>query len=293
MAAGLPITAGFVRAEDGLRLHWRSVGEGPAIVCCNGVGVSTFFWRYVVHHFRDRYRVVLWDYPGHGRSERVASPQDTDVSIARLSRDLRSVLDAAEVEKATLIGHSMGCQVLFEAMRTYPERANGLVPMLGTAGLALETFFDWSGSPQMFRGLHRLIYGSRGAMNPLTRPLLLGPFSWEFARRFALVDPDRAAPEDMKPYLEHLGELDLRLFIEMVLETGKHDAWDLLPSIDVPVLVVSAERDKFTPQRLSKKMVDALPDASMLVLKNGSHAAIIEQPDEINTALEAFLARLN
>ena len=293
MTTALPMTAGFVSAEDDVRLHWRSIGEGPAIVCCNGVGVSTFFWRYLVHHFRDRYRVVLWDYPGHGRSERVHDPRNCDLSIARLSRDLRAIMDAADVEQATLVGHSMGCQVLFEAMRGYPERVTGLVPMLGTAGSALETFFDWSGSPRMFRGLHRLIYGSRGAANPLTRPLLLGPFSWEFARKFSLVDPERAAAEDMRPYLEHLGQMDLRLFIEMVMETGKHDAWDVLESITVPVLVVSAERDKFTPQWLSEKMVNSLQDAEMLVLENASHAALIEQPERINEALERFLARIH
>jgi pimeloyl-ACP methyl ester carboxylesterase len=284
--------AGFVRAEDGLRLHWRSVGAGPALVCCNGVGVSTFFWRYVVHHFRDRYRVVLWDYPGHGRSQRVPDPTAADLSVVRLARDLESVMDAAGLENVTLLGHSLGCQVIFEAMRRVSHRVNGLVPMLGTAGSALDTFFDWSGSPRLFKGLHRVIYGARSAANPLTRPLLLGPLAWEFARRLSLVDPARAKQADLQPYLEHLGQMDLRLFIDMVLETGKHDAWDVLPDIEVPVLVVAAERDKFTPMWLSEKIVKELSDAELLVLENASHAALIEQPERINSELERFLGRL-
>ena len=292
MSAAVPMEAGFVRAEDGLRLHWRSVGEGPVLVCCNGVGVSTFFWRYVVHHFRDRYRVVLWDYPGHGRSQRVPDPTGADLSVVRLARDLEAVMDAAQVDRATLLGHSLGCQVIFEAVRRMSDRVDGLVPMLGTAGLALDTFFDWDGSPRLFKGLHRVIYGARGAAHPLTRPLLLGPLAWEFARRLSLVDPERATAADMRPYMEHLGQLDLRLFIEMVLESGKHDAWDVLPALALPVMVVAAERDKFTPMWLSEKMVDVLEDANLVVLENASHAALIEQPERINAELERFLARL-
>ena len=62
--------SGFVETEDGLKLFWQATGSGPPLVCCNGLGVSTFFWRYIVEQFRDRYEVIVWDYRGHGRSDR-------------------------------------------------------------------------------------------------------------------------------------------------------------------------------------------------------------------------------
>ena len=85
---------GFVRTEGGLRLYWRAIGEGPLLICCNGVGVSTFFWKYVVERFSDRYTVVVWDYRGHGRSESPHHPDATDLSIDACARDLALVQEA-------------------------------------------------------------------------------------------------------------------------------------------------------------------------------------------------------
>lgn len=148
---GPPVRTGFATAADGKRLYWRAIGSGPAITCCNGVGVSVFFWKYLVEHFVGDHTVVVWDYRGHGRSEWPDSIRDADMSIERHAMDLIAVLDAAGIEKTVLVGHSMGCQVILEAYRQHPERVLGLVPMLGTAGRTLETFFDYSGSPRIFR----------------------------------------------------------------------------------------------------------------------------------------------
>ena len=53
---------GFVRTDDDVQIFYRSLGkEEPALVCCNGVGVSTFFWEYVASHFAPGRKVVLWD----------------------------------------------------------------------------------------------------------------------------------------------------------------------------------------------------------------------------------------
>jgi pimeloyl-ACP methyl ester carboxylesterase len=91
------------------------------------------------------------------------------------------------------------------------------------------------------------------------------------------------------PYLEHLASLDLRMFLRMVGEANKHDCFPMLPEVDVPALVVAAENDKFTPVWLSERMAEALPKGRLLMLANGTHAALIEHPDTINHRIERFL----
>ena len=59
-----------------------------------------------------------------------------------LADDLRSILDAIKVDRAVLLGHSLGCQTIFEFYRQYPDRVVGLVPMLGAYGKPAETFLD-------------------------------------------------------------------------------------------------------------------------------------------------------
>ncbi|MFZ5481075.1 MAG: alpha/beta fold hydrolase [Myxococcota bacterium] len=290
---GAHVDTGFAQAEDGLRIFWRAAGPesgaAGAMVCCNGVGVSTFFWKYLVEHYADRYRVVLWDYRGHGRSDAPGELRDADLGVVRHARDMAAVMDAAGVADALLLGHSMGCQVILEFNRRWPHRVRGLVPILGTAGKALETFYDNPDSPRYFRLAARVIDRLGDRVHRIVRPVLESPVSWAFARTFSLVDPYYASADDMLPYMRHLAQIDMRLFIRTVLATNEHDAWDTLPHIRVPVLIIAAERDVFTPMWLSRKMAATIPGADFLVLADASHAAIIEQPETIYRRLDRFL----
>lgn len=290
------IVSGHALASDGVELYWRAVGNGPWIACCNGVGVSTFFWKYIVANFSNRYTVIVWDYRGHGRSQRDLDPLTTDMSIERHANDFAAVLHSIgeslgleAPQPALVLGHSMGCQVALELRRRSPELTEGLVLMLGTAGKSLTTFFDWSHSPKLFKLAHRALFQAGPRANDVIRPILESPIAFAFATRFELVDPYYTASEDFIPYLEHLATLDFRLFIENVCQTNEHDAWDLLPDLDRPLLVIAAENDKFTPMWCSEKIAQDTPGAELMVLADASHAALIEQPDTINHRLERFI----
>lgn len=295
MSRSLPSPAGAVRsgfatAEDGVELHWQLSGAGPLVVFCNGVGVGTFFWKYISQHLRARFSVLTWDYRGHGHSDRRLDPDTADLSIERHADDLKAVLQAARrVEPALVIGHSMGCQVALEFRRRHPAEVAGLVTMLGTAGNALSTFFDSQWSPTVLRTLYRAARRTRGPANELLRLALSSPAAWRVAHGFALVDPYYTDRQDLQPYLDHLATMDAQLFLRAVLAIEPHSAWDLLPDLDRPLLVVAAEHDRFTPLRCSRRMVHATPGAEMLVLAEGSHAALIEQPEAINHRLDRFL----
>jgi pimeloyl-ACP methyl ester carboxylesterase len=284
------VRTGFARADDGRQLHWRALGSGPPIVCCNGVGVSTFFWKYLANHLRDRFTVLLWDYRGHGRSSRDLAPYTDDLSVPRHADDCAAVLDSAGVDApAVAIGHSMGCQVVLELRRRHPERVSALVMMLGTAGRALETFFDYPGSPRIMRAVDRLARAAGPAINDIVHPWLESPLAWHAAIRLSLVDPYYTRRADLVPYLEHLNSLDLRVFLQAVLALQTHDAWDTLGDLDRPLLVVAAENDQFTPMWCSEKIVRSAPGSELLVLADGSHAALIEQPETINYRIDRFL----
>ncbi len=260
-------------------------------MCCNGVGVSTFFFKYVAEHFRERHRVVLWDYRGHGRSSPPPEPvDDSDLSVERCAADLKVVLQAAGVDRPpVLLGHSMGCQVILEFALRNPGGAAGLVPLFGTFSRPLDTFLDSPYSKRAFDALHRAAkWGGKSGARMLL-PLYDSPIAFSFAAATGLVDRHYAGRTDMDRYLEHLATLDPRIFLRMVSLASEHDIEAELDRIEVPVLVIAGEKDLFTPLHRSYHMVDRIPGAELLVLAEASHAAIVEHPDTINRRIERFL----
>ncbi|MCB9664181.1 MAG: alpha/beta hydrolase [Alphaproteobacteria bacterium] len=286
------VITGFARTEDGEQLYYRQLGsQGPVIACCNGVGVSTFFWKYVSLRFRDRYRVILWDYRGHGLSTVPRDPGAADLSIERNARDLFCVLDALHVaEPVILMGHSMGCQVILEAWHQQPDRVRALVPMFGTAGRPLDTLLHVSFSKTLVRGLARVTERLGRSAYRLLLPLYASPVTLSFSRLTGLVDRYYAARVDMDHYLDHLQHMDPLVFLRMLDQMGDHDLWGALGGIHVPTLVFGGENDLFTPLHCSERMAADIPGAELTVLAEGSHAAIVEHPETINLRLERFLA---
>jgi len=280
----------FAHGWQDVPIHFTAYGDGaPAIVCCNGVGVSTFFWKYVVKHFAPRHRVVTWDYRGHNGSGLPEEMKPENFTMTANARDLLAVLNAAQVDKAVLLGHSMGCQVLFEFWHLFPERVAGLIPICGPYGHPLDTFFLTPAiSHPLFDALHAMATLYPREVEMFVRPLLKTRVPFDLAR-FGLINAQLADFEDMRPYFEHLSEMNIDVFFLMAREMQNHDAGAWLGKINVPTLVVGGEQDLFTPLSLSQEMCDRIAGAEMLVLPKGSHAALIEHPELLNLRIEKFL----
>ena len=282
-------TTGTALAADGTPLAFALGGpaDARALVCCNGVGVSTFFWDYVAEYFTPSHRVLVWDYRAHGASG--AGVNLDRLTIADLADDLARVMDAAAIERGVILGHSMGCQVVFEFYRMFAARTLGLVPMLGAFGRPADTFLDPRVGPTIFKTAYAVGTRIPKLLGMGLRASLRQPLTWQMTRRSGLVHPDLARKDDLDPYLEHMARLDPQVFLEFVRAAQAHDAGPLLAQIRVPTLVVAGERDLFTPRHLSVEMAGRIPQAELLEIPRGSHAALIEQPELINLRLEKFL----
>ncbi len=290
LATGTPVRSGFAPTDDGFQLYWRAVGSGPPLICCNGVGVSTFFFKYILAHFSDRYTVVVWDYRGHGRSTSPDDPNAVDLSMERCAKDIHQIREHIGLtEPAVLTGHSMGCQVILQHCKDYPDDTRALIPMLGTFARPLDTFMDSPYSLPIFRVIKRLAdLGGKNGTRALL-PLYANPLAFRVGGLTGLVDRHYATPEDIGKYMEHLVHMDPRVFLRMVEVIADHDLSAFLPDVHVPTLVVAAENDVFTPLHRSRIMAQRIPDAELIVLAEGSHAAIVEHPETINLRIDRFL----
>jgi len=286
-----PVQTGFAATDDGVKLYFRSIGSGPPMICCNGVGVSTFFWKYIVEHYSPRFQVIVWDYRGHGRSSSPADLETADLTMQRNAQDLQCVLNALEIEEPViLLGHSMGCQVILEYCQTHPSRCRALIPMFGTFAKPLDTFMNFRYSRWVFEVVRRVAEAGGRPGRRLLRPLFANPLGFSLGRRTGLVDRHYARREDIGMYMEHMNQMDQTVFFRMVSLMADHDLTDFLPRISIPVLVFAAEKDLFTPINRAREMARLIPEADLMVLAEASHAAIVEHPVTINHRIDRFLA---
>jgi len=282
---------GFLETREGTRLWYRIAGSGPALVCQNGVGVTITFWEELAARFATKgYTTVLWDYRGHGRSDDPRDPRR--FSLDTCVDDLRFLMDELRIDAACLLGHSMGAQLGWEFYRSHRDRVKGLVPTLGTYRNAISSFYDMPRvAPRVFDVAHFMAHALPGVVKRLTAiPAAQPRLSDRVMRGLSIVHPT-LSPKDWVPgYLQHMARLDPRVFFALARGIRDHDASELLPEIKVPVLVVAGDRDFFCPPRVAREMADRIPEAELLMIPGGSHAAIIEQPALVDLRLQRFLS---
>lgn len=275
-----------VVAADGTRIAYRSHGAGPPIVLANGLSTSDFFWHHLRPRWAERHRVVSWDYKGHGASEPARS--DAGTTIPALVDDLRRVMDAAAIERAVLLGFSMGCQVVLEAWRTFPDRIAGLGLVLGPAGRLFDTALRPLAGPAIQQLLRRLPSPWLPPVFGVAHQVARMPGSVHLGRLLRLYG--RSTGTDIRRYVEHFGRLDPHTVSRIALHGGEHDARDVLPTITVPSLVVTGDRDVFAPSRtVGLPMHAAIPGARLLRLAQGTHGSLFEHSDRIGEAIDELL----
>jgi len=279
-----------VAPSDGSPLFYESWGERGAqtpVLLCDGIGCDGYVWRYLKTDLGTRFGLHP-HYRGHGRT---AAPRDAErVGIEDLADDVTCVLDDALVERAVLIGHSMGVQVALETYRRHPERVAGLVLVCGAPSHPLKTFRGSAALEDLLPTIQKWIHRVPGVINRVTRFVLPTRLAYEVASRLE-IRRELVEPADFMPYLEGMARIDTRLFVAMLSAAGQHSADELLPNIAVPVLVVAGGRDGFTPPERSRAMAEAIPDAELLEIPNASHTAPIERPHLVDWTIRDFLHR--
>lgn len=258
----------------------------PALFC-DGIGCDGYVWRYLRDDLGSRF-CLHPHYRGHGRTAAPVDPQR--VTIEDLADDVACVLDDALVDRAVLIGHSMGVQVALETYRRHRDRVSGLVLICGASSHPLRTFRGSAALDELLPTIQKWIHRVPRVINRVTRLVLPTRLAYEVASRLE-IRRELIQPADFMPYLEGMARIDSRLFVAMLSAAGQHSADDLLPSIAVPVLVVAGGRDGFTPPERSRTMAATIPAAELLDIADASHTAPIERPQLVDDAVRDFLSR--
>lgn len=280
----------FASGPDGTRLYVRQrAGHGRTLfLLCDGIVCDGYIYKYLWDDLSEYGAVAHWNYRGHGRS---ALPSDPScIRVIDHARDLDAVRRHLGDPPVVLVGHSFGTQVALEGYRLRPEGVRSLMLLSGSFGRVTYTF---KGSdmlanvlPQIIDFVERHPRLARGLWSRI--PVSLG---LALARLSGDVNLESVRADDMRPYFEHAAHVDFEMFLRMLREAGEHSAEDLLPHVKVPSLIVTGERDSFTPPALSQAMAQAMPCAEFALVAGGTHILPLEEHDQLKRIIAAFLAR--
>ncbi|RZU52006.1 pimeloyl-ACP methyl ester carboxylesterase [Krasilnikovia cinnamomea] len=293
-----------VTAADGAELHVeivepRAPGDRPTIVFVHGyaLDMGTFYFQRKAIAEQGDHRMVFYDQPGHGRSGLLDSG---DYDIAALGRSLAAVLDAAVPEgPIVLVGHSMGGMTIMAFAEHYPQwfgdRVTGVALISTSASLidktkiGLPTLLARASAPffPVWGGAARI---GGGAIDRAR--LAASDLAWLLTRRYGFGDPRPSA--SLVTFVEEMNsKTSIETLTKYLRTLYTHNRFPALtPLRGVPVLVIVGTKDYLTPVAHSEEILKYLPEAKLVKIDNSGHVVMLERSDEVNAALDAFLAEI-
>jgi pimeloyl-ACP methyl ester carboxylesterase len=260
--------SGPVRA-NGLDIYAVRRGQGPDVLLIGGLGDPWESWQAQVDAFSGERRVTAYDNRGMGRTPLPDEPFD----IAAMADDAAGLLRALDVDRAHVVGFSMGGAIAQEVALRHPELVRSLV--LNGTFARIDRHFGAT------MRLWRWIMESA----PSERELLDGWLTWVYTRR---AYADGFVDQTIEAMLgdPHAPSLEaMQRSIDAIL---RHDTLDRLHRIEVPTLVLVGDEDISCPPVLNREIAARIPNARLEVLQGHAHQPFQEDPGLWNRHVEAF-----
>ncbi|HLY50491.1 MAG TPA: alpha/beta fold hydrolase [Solirubrobacteraceae bacterium] len=256
-------------AANGVELFFEQEGRGDDVLFISGLADEGACWVDQVAGLKDRYRLTTFDNRGVGRS----STPDGPFQISDFAADTAALMDALELERAHVVGSSMGGAIAQELALAYPERVRSLV-LNGT----------WCRGDRFLHEIFRNWMWSAEQADSI-RDFLVTVNLWCFSPRIwneGIMDEWIAAAE-ASPYAQSVDA-----FVRSSQALIEHDSADRIDAISVPTLVTVGELDLVLPERFSQAIVDRIPGARLVVIPAAGHQPFQEAPEDYNRLVDEF-----
>lgn len=275
-------------ARDGTRIGYQTRGEGPCVVLANGLGGTYLAFRYLYDVLGD-YKTICWDYRGLYSSSAPSDPKAN--TVAHQVDDLMAILEAERVESCVMIGWSMGVQVGFETIKRHPDRVKGLFAINGTYGRAFRTVMGSRLVGQVIPMLLRLVRAQATLVGRATKRVAGSDALINAMKRVGLVSATIDL-EIFRAVAAGFVNLDWVIYSDLLMRLDEHDAEDVLEQIDVPVTIVTGDRDLMTPPATAEHMHRVISGSRLVVIQGGTHYTPVEYPDVLADELGRLLDRV-
>jgi pimeloyl-ACP methyl ester carboxylesterase len=266
----------------GYNIHYHDCGDPAAapVVLIHGLMNSMHVWNTLTQQLATHYRVIRLDLLGHGESEKPANP---DLSIPVQGRIVTGVLTHLGIERAAVVGHSMGGQTALWIGANQPERVTRLAVLTPFADRFFTPITTWNTTLVMIgatiRPLGRLMV-PLGRRPGLVRRLLVE------GTLYYRPQPDSIFRE---VFDEQFRDDNNACKIGAIRGLYGYRALDDVHKITAPLLIVGVEHDRVVPNAHAQRLAARRPDAQFTVIPNCGHMLQYDAPNELYSTLSAFL----
>jgi pimeloyl-ACP methyl ester carboxylesterase len=266
------------------------IGAQP-IVLTHGWGCNSTAWFYIKENLSDRFRVIVWDEPGLGRSKK---PDNNDYRLEKLAADLDAVLAFAGERPAILVGHSIGGMITLTFCKDFPGSLGGRVAGLVLAHTSYTNPVRTTKMAAVYTAIEK----------PVLIPLLyltiaVWPLVWVMNwLSYLNGSAHRSTAKESFAGTETQGQLD---FCARFMPRGRpdvlargmlgmigYDATATLSTISVPVLVVVGDQDSTTLPEAGQYISRNVPDARLATLSPAKHVGVIEHHARFSELVAGF-----
>jgi 3-oxoadipate enol-lactonase len=281
-----------VHARDGTMLRaWTNDGAGLPVIISNGLGASSAAWPAITAA-DSGFRVVTWHHRGLGGSDRPVRPEA--IHVEDHAADLGAVMTAAGMEKALLLGWSLGVNAAFEFSRSQPDRTCGLLAVAGVPGGSLEAMYGPSKMPKELREPAGQV---SARMLPITGPWLTYFAAAMQRSHYPAPQPnadahaqDAVRPSAVGAMLRDFAAQDWEWYSRLALALGEHAKMDV-SSTAFPVTFLGGRQDTITSSEDVQDVARSIKGARVRILPAGTHLLPLQYPSYMLDELRRLARR--
>jgi pimeloyl-ACP methyl ester carboxylesterase len=273
--AGFPMSMRHADS-NGIKIAYGVRGSGPALVLIMGYRLSSLAWPLdFIEALTARFTVVIFDNRGTGASDKPTIGYE----ISNMAKDVRGLMDHLEIERASVLGYSMGGAIAQELVQQFPDRISGLVLCATTCGGPRAIY----ASPSVVRVMREL-----DGLEPeeIARQIWRVTYSPGYLENHRERAEDQMRREIAAPTPLHAADLQFQAFAEF-------DCSKALPNIQVPTLVLTGDLDQLISPQNSKFIAGLIPGARLIVIPGCGHRVMWEATEECIGFVTEFLAGLH
>jgi pimeloyl-ACP methyl ester carboxylesterase len=271
----------FIKVGNINTRYWAAGEQGSAVVLVHGLGGFIENWAYNINALAERHRVYAMDLMGFGRSDKTPLIRDINVLV----KFINDFMETMRIEKASLVGNSLGGGLVLQFALDYPAKVEKLV-LVDNAGIGRDVISD-------FKVCSIPVLGEL-----LTRPSLKGTARlW----KEIVCDPVIITPELVNLTYGIISQPGAKKALLAELRSGinlggqranlVNSVLNRLSALTAPTLVVWGKKDRIIPVAHAQIAVNKVPGARLEIFERCGHMPQLEQPEKFNKLVLDFLSK--